>query len=103
MASFPNSVKSFTNPTSFDRTNSESIPKHSQQHSDANDEIAAIEAFLLNGTGPSGGARWRFKIVGGILELHAKDTSGGGTPWHNVYLESVDDVWTLVIDPTGQA
>jgi hypothetical protein len=47
--SYPAALDTFTNPTSTDTLNS---PSHSQQHSDANDAIEAIQAEL--GTDPAG-------------------------------------------------
>lgn len=102
MASFPDSVPALTNPTEFDQTNSTGVP-HWQQHANANDEIEAIAAFLLNGTGPSGGQEWRFKLVASVLQLQVKNPAGGGTPWHRVFPELQEGVLQLVIDPTGQA
>ena len=102
MASFPNSVKTFTNPTQFDNQNSATVPHHTQ-HADANDEIAAIEAFLLNGSMGSAVGQWRFKLVSGAIQLQVYNPAGGGTPWHRVYPISVEGTLTLVIDPTGQA
>lgn len=43
MASFPNSIKSFTNPTASSKLN---LPDHAQQHIDENGEIVAIETEL---------------------------------------------------------
>lgn len=43
MASFPGAVKTFTDPTPTNRLSS---PSHSTQHSEANDEITAIESAL---------------------------------------------------------
>lgn len=45
MASFPSSIAALTNPTSTNTLNS---PSHSLQHSNANDEIEAIEGYLKN-------------------------------------------------------
>jgi len=42
-ASYPTSIKSFTNPTSSDKLNS---PSHSTQHIDENAEITAIENYV---------------------------------------------------------
>jgi len=50
MADYPDSIVSLTNPGSTDKMNS---PSHSDQHSDANDEIEAIETEL--GVDPAGG------------------------------------------------
>lgn len=101
MTTFPTTVDTFTNPTKTDQINSTGVP-HSEQHTNLNDAVGAIEAFLIGGVGPAS-ARVRLKIVAGILEIHWNDMSGGGTPWHNVYMESVDGQWTLTIDQTGQA
>jgi hypothetical protein len=43
MATFPGGIKSFTNPVANDHMN---ILSHSQQHTDANDEITAIQTAL---------------------------------------------------------
>jgi hypothetical protein len=49
MASFPSSVASLSNPSSSDTLNSGTAAlKHATQHSNANDEIEAIETYLLN-------------------------------------------------------
>jgi hypothetical protein len=49
MASFPSSVVSLSNPSSSDTLNSGTAAlKHATQHSNANDEIEAIEDYLLN-------------------------------------------------------
>ena len=49
MATFPSAVISLTNPSSTDKLNS---PDHATQHSNANDEIEAIETEL--GVDPAG-------------------------------------------------
>ena len=102
MPSFPDSVKTFTNPTEFDQGNATGVP-HWTQHGDANDEIHAIEDFLLNGASPSGGAFFRTKVVSGTLEAQFKDDSGGGTPWHTVRLVTVEGQLQFWIDPAGIA
>jgi hypothetical protein len=43
MATFPGGIKSFTNPIANDHMN---ILSHAQQHTDANDEITAIQTAL---------------------------------------------------------
>lgn len=43
---FPTSVDNFANPTPTDSLNA---PAHSGQHTNANDAIEAVEAYLLNG------------------------------------------------------
>jgi len=101
VTNFPTSVDTFTNPDKTDQINSTGVP-HSQQHTNLNDAVLAIENFLIGGVGPSG-AEVRLLVVSGVLQLQLKDQSGGGTPWHRVYLESVDGLWTFVIDQTGQA
>jgi len=49
--SYPAGIDNFTNPTSTDTLNSETVP-HSAQHTNANDAIEAIETEL--GTNPKG-------------------------------------------------
>src|SRR5688572_14714434 len=100
MAEFPAAVPTFVNPTRFDNTIGVS---NSGQHEQVNDEVVASSSLLLNRTVPSGGAKWRFKLVGGVLELHCKDESGGGTPWHKVYIGTGEGQYDLVVDQTGQA
>lgn len=49
MATFPSSVVSLSNPTGADTLNSGTAAlKHATQHANANDEIEAIEDYLLN-------------------------------------------------------
>jgi hypothetical protein len=50
-ARFPTSVKSFTNPTA---SNKLSIPSHAQQHEEVNDEVTAIEDYILTHGGIEG-------------------------------------------------
>ena len=94
MTNFPNSVDTFVNPTQFDQAGSVTVP-HATQHTNLNDAMAAVQAFLLSGTGAAGDT---FRIKSGYLWL--KDTSGGGTPWHKIYLAQEGDSWVIVIgDP----
>lgn len=102
MPEFPDAVWTTDNPTEFDQTNSGTVPLATQL-SELNDEVTAIEDFLLSGTPPSGGADFRFKSVGGVLQLQVYNPAGGGTPWHRVYPIAVDSVITLAVDDTGQA
>lgn len=53
MANFPNSLDSFTNPTSTDTLNN---PSHFLQHADANDAIEALEAKVGIGTATASSA-----------------------------------------------
>lgn len=50
---FPTSLDAFTNPTSGNTLDS---PSHSQQHSDANDAIEALETKVGIGSAPAGSA-----------------------------------------------
>lgn len=72
MANYPTSLDSFTNPSSVD---SLSAPSHSQQHSDANDAIEALEAKVGIGTSTAGSA-----TAGHVLVASA----GGTTSWTTV-------------------
>lgn len=97
MTNFPTSADSYTNPTEFDLTNGSGVELW-QLITDLQDAVEALEAYILSGTG-AGTEHYRFKD--GFIWL--KDTSGGGTPWHKLYLESVDDIWTMKVEPTGEA
>lgn len=97
MTNFPTSADSFTNPTEFDQINSVAVPLPDQV-TDLQDAMEAVQAFLLSGAVAAGSF---VRIKDNYLWL--KDQSGGGTPWHKVYLELQDDQWVIVIDQTGQA
>lgn len=71
MASYPDAIKSFTNPTSTDKMTS---PSHSDQHSDANDEIIAIETEL--GVNPKGGSA---SVVARLDALDTTKVNNDGT------------------------
>ena len=66
---YPTSLDSLTNPTSSDSLNS---PSHSQQHSDANDAIEALEAKLGIGASPAGSATAGYALIA---------STGGTTTW----------------------
>jgi hypothetical protein len=96
LTNFPTSVDAPTNPTEFQRTNETGIKLH-ELITNLNDAVVAIENYLLNGAVGTGTAR----LKDGFLWL--KDTSGGGTPWHKIYLELDGSDWVPVIDQVGQA
>jgi hypothetical protein len=50
---YPGAIDDFTNPTSSDTLDSQTVP-HAAQHADINDAVEAIETAL--GTNPEGGA-----------------------------------------------
>lgn len=64
---FPTSLDAFTNPTSGNTLDS---PSHSQQHSDANDAIEALETKVGIGSAPAGSA-----ISGQVLMKGATNTT----------------------------
>jgi len=68
---FPTSLDNFTNPTSGNTLDS---PSHSQQHSDANDAIEAIEAKLGIGSSSAGSA-----TLGQVLVKGATNTTWSNT------------------------
>lgn len=78
MANYPTSLDSFTNPSSVD---SLSAPSHSQQHSDANDAIEALEAKVGIGTATAGSA-----TAGHVLVASA----GGTTTWTTVGASAIN-------------
>lgn len=78
MANYPTSLDSFTNPSSVD---SLSAPSHSQQHSDANDAIEALEAKVGIGTSTAGSA-----TAGHVLVASA----GGTTSWTTVGASAIN-------------
>lgn len=78
MANYPTSLDSFTNPTSVDSLNA---PSHSQQHTDANDAIEALEAKVGIGNSTAGSA-----TAGHVLVASA----GGTTSWTTVGASAIN-------------
>lgn len=65
-SNYPTSLDSFTNPTSGDKLDS---PSHSDQHSNVNDAVEALQVKIGIGASPAGSA-----TVGHVLTAQ-----GGGT------------------------
>jgi hypothetical protein len=65
---YPNGIDSFTNPTSSDTLDSQTVP-HAAQHADINDAVEAIETIL--GTNPEGSSATV------VARLNANDTAVG--------------------------
>lgn len=71
-ASFPSSLKSFTNPTPANNLNS---PSHAQQHIDVNNEVVAIETEL--GTTPKGTyADVKTRLADAVYKIGAQTVAG---------------------------
>lgn len=69
MADYPDSIKSFTDPSATDKMDSTTVP-HAQLHTDVNSEIVAIETEL--GTDPAG----TYSDVAARLDALADATGG---------------------------
>jgi len=99
---FPDAVDTFSNPQPHDNLNSAPV-LHDEQHANINDAMVAVQAFLISGAVAAGGVV-RLKADAGVLKLYLKDTSGGGTPWHEISLVDIGGgVWGLDINQTGVA
>jgi hypothetical protein len=98
MANYPTSLDNFTNPTSGNNLNS---PSHSQQHSDANDAIEALEAKVgigastpttnkvLRGTG-TGDSAWG-NVVEADISLSDNTTNDVSTTKHGFVPKAPND------------
>jgi hypothetical protein len=70
---YPNGIDSFTNPTSSDTLDSQTVP-HAAQHADINDAVEAIETTL--GTNPEGGAADVSARIGALEDTVDTETTG---------------------------
>lgn len=71
-SNYPTSLDSFTNPTSGDKLDS---PSHSDQHSNVNDAVEAIETKVGIGASPAGSATSGHALVA---------STGGTTSWTTI-------------------
>jgi hypothetical protein len=88
---FPTSVDTFDNPQTTDNLGSV-VVKHSEQHTNLNDAVEAVEDFLLNGSSGVGPRFYKFYLP-----------EPGGALWHEITLIQQDGAWTINIDQTGIA
>jgi hypothetical protein len=84
---FPTSLDNFTNPTSGNTLDS---PSHSQQHSDANDALEALEAKLGVGASPAASA-----TANQVLNISSAGTSAWTSTLNNLVLVSPEENFTV--------
>jgi hypothetical protein len=84
---FPTSLDNFTNPTSGNTLDS---PSHSQQHSDANDALEALEAKLGVGASPAASA-----TANQVLNISSAGTSAWTSTLNNLVLVSPEENFTI--------
>lgn len=84
---FPTSLDTFTNPSSANTLDS---PSHSQQHSDANDAIEAIEAKLGVGSSPAASA-----TANQVLNISSAGTSAWTSTLNNLVFVSPEENFTV--------
>ena len=84
---FPTSLDNFTNPTSGNTLDS---PSHSQQHSDANDALEALEAKLGVGASPAASA-----TANQVLNISSAGTSAWTSTLNNLILVSPEENFTI--------
>jgi len=84
---YPSSLDTFTNPNSANTLDS---PSHSQQHSDANDAIEALEAKLGVGSSPATSA-----TTGQVLNISSAGTSAWTSTLNNLVFVSPEENLTV--------
>ena len=84
---FPTSLDNFSNPTTGDKLDS---PSHSQQHSDANDALEALEAKLGVGASPAASA-----TANQVLNISSAGTSAWTSTLNNLILVSPEENFTI--------
>jgi hypothetical protein len=87
---YPGAIDDFTNPTSSDTLDSQTVP-HAAQHSDLNDAVEAIETAL--GTNPEGGAADVSARIG-ALETTVDTASTG-------LVDRVEELEEIGLSPLG--
>ncbi len=84
---YPSSLDTFPNPNSANTLDS---PSHSQQHSDANDAIEALEAKLGVGSSPATSA-----TTGQVLNISSAGTSAWTSTLNNLVFVSPEENLTV--------
>jgi hypothetical protein len=90
---FPTSLDNFTNPTSGNTLDS---PSHSQQHSDANDALEALEAKLGVGASPAASA-----TANQVLNISSAGTSAWTSTLNNLVLVSPEESFVSTATAAG--